>query len=232
MANPLHLMLQKKRVLLFDLFHTLTDRIPTHKPTTSEILGIQPKDWNEQLFMRSRARHSGELRDPYEIIRKMAHAIDSSISEAKIEFATNLRMQRFNETLEKIPQSNVIALQKLRSLGKKIVLVSNADFTEIIAWNRSPIAPLFDATIFSCEVGFVKPEREIYELAMNKLSAVVADCAFIGDGACNELEGAKNLGMTTVMMKGIVQEIYPDEIPHRRKFADYEIDRIIQLVEN
>jgi len=117
-------------------------------------------------------------------------------------------------------------------LGKKIALVSNADFNEIVAWNRSPIAPLFDVTIFSCEVGFVKPEREIYELAMNRLSATVPDCVFIGDGACNELEGAKKLGMTTVMMKGIVQEIYPEEIPNRRKFADYEIDRIIQLVEN
>ncbi len=232
MTNPLQLMIQTKRVFLFDLFHTLTSRIPNHNPTTSEILEIHPKAWSDQLFMHSRERHSGELRDPYEILRKMAHAIDPSISEAKIEFATNLRMQRFIETLEKIPQSNVIALQKLRVMGKKVALVSNADFTEIVGWNRSPIAPLFDVTIFSCEVGFVKPEREIYELAMKKLSATVDECVFIGDGACNELEGAKNLGITTIMMTGVIKDIYPEEIPNRRKFADYEIDQIIQLVKN
>lgn len=231
MDNHLHLMLRKKRCLLFDLFHTLTDRIPTHHPTTSEILGIKSQDWNEQLFKRSRERLSGEMRDPHEILKKMAQAIDPSISEEKIKLATNLRMQRFIETLEKIPQSNIIALQNLRNLGKKMALVSNADFTEIIAWNRSPIASLFDATIFSCEVGFVKPEREIYELAMKQLSATVADCVFVGDGACNELEGAKNLGITTIIMTGVIKELYPAEISNRRKFADYEIERIDQLVE-
>ncbi len=111
MANPLHLMLQKKRVLRFDLFHTLTDRIPMQKLTTSEILGVPQKAWNDQLFKQSRERLSGEIRDPREILRKMAHAIDSSISEDKIDFAANVRMQRFIESLEKIPPQNVVVLK-------------------------------------------------------------------------------------------------------------------------
>jgi FMN phosphatase YigB (HAD superfamily) len=49
----------------------------------------------------------------------------------------------------------------------------------------------------------VKPEPEIYRLAMRNLSVGPADCIFVGDGGSEELRGARDLGITTVMITDI-----------------------------
>jgi len=53
---------------------------------------------------------------------------------------------------------------------------------------------------------------------------------FIGDGGSDELAGAKKVGLTTVMITGIIQELWPEKIPDRRKWADYEIVNITELL--
>lgn len=58
-------------------------------------------------------------------------------------------------------------------------------------WNKSPLSKLFDDTIFSYEVGYLKPQTEIYEIALKKMNVNSEGCIFIGDGGSDELRGAK-----------------------------------------
>ncbi|MCX6012007.1 MAG: hypothetical protein NTV30_01060, partial [Chloroflexi bacterium] len=78
-------------------------------------------------------------------------------------------MERFEGALLSIPQSSRVVLSKLRSLDKKTGLCSNAEVSEILAWPRCSIANLFNSTVFSCYAGYIKPDREIYELTMKEL---------------------------------------------------------------
>ena len=118
---------------------------------------------------------------------------------------------------------------KLKGSQKKIGLLSNADVTEIVAWPQSPICNLFDSVIFSCEVGYVKPERAIYEIALKSLGVQPEDAMFVGDGGARELEGAKAIGMTTVMIAGIIREIWPEKIEERKLCADHFIEKLDEL---
>ena len=219
--------------MIFDLFHTLTSLETTpgdSLPTTYETLGVDKDLWRDQLWKNSDDRLKGKLQDPFEIVASMAHAIDPEISNELVSEAVHNRIHNFEDALLHVPRGVVCVLRTLRALGKKIGLVSNADAMEAAAWERSPIAPLFDSVVFSCEVGLVKPQREIYELSLRRLGVTAETALFVGDGGSNELIGAKDIGLTTVMITGIVSELWPEKIPERRRHADYVIEKLAELV--
>lgn len=221
------------RAVIFDLFHTLTSLESVRAPGrgTSEILGVSRKEWNKQLLLYSEDRLRGKMRDPLEIIRKMARAINPDVSDEIIRQAVNNRIKRFKYTLEHIDPGTIITLARLRASGKLIGLISNGDLSEIAGWKNSPIKKYFDSVVFSCDVGYIKPEKEIYEICLKKLGVLSHECVFVGDGGCGELRGAKELGMTTVLTTHVIKIIWPEKIKENRKYADYEIDELKELLE-
>ena len=52
----------------------------------------------------------------------------------------------------------------------------------------------------------------------------------IGDGGSDELAGAQAMGFTTVMITGIIKEIWPERIDARREQADFVIEELDELV--
>jgi putative hydrolase of the HAD superfamily len=85
--------------------------------------------------------------------------------------------------------------------------------------------------IFSCDVGHVKPEKEIYETCLSRMQLESGHCLFVGDGSSRELEGAKKVGLRTVMVSGVIAKLWPEEIPKRRSHADHEIRTIPELLD-
>ncbi len=221
------------KAIIFDLFHTLTSLKSARSPgrSTKDILGVLRKDWNSQLLFHSDDRLRGRMKDPFEIIAKNAHAINPDISEKVIREAANNRINRFKFSLEHIEPTTIDVLERLRNLGKLLGLISNADVGEIAGWNDSPLKKYFDSVVFSCTVGYIKPEKEIYEICLNELGVLPGETIFVGDGGSEELRGAKELGMTAVLTTHVIKNIWPEKIDERRKYADYEIDDLKGLFE-
>lgn len=233
MSPSLTTTLSTKRAVIFDLFHTLTSLESTwgdHRPLTSTILGVSKDAWNQQLLERSRERLTGEKQDAFAIVADMARAIEPSIPDDVIRRAMENRIARFATALIQIPASTLQVLQTLRKNGQRIGLISNADVMEVAAWSKSPIASQFDSTIFSCHVGCAKPDAEIYRRSLVELGVTPAEAIFVGDGGSNELEGAQALGITTVMITGIIRELWPEKIPPRRPHADFVIEELAELI--
>jgi putative hydrolase of the HAD superfamily len=221
-----------KKVLLFDLFHTLTppESLWSDLPYTSELLGVSKEAWYKQLIENSMDRLKGIDKDPFIFIRQMAHAIDPGIPEFRIQDAVEKRIARLRCALVGITPDVQDTLKKLKESGKLIALVSNADVSEITGWGYSPIRDYFDTVIFSCDVCMAKPEPEIYHYALDKLHARAEDAVFIGDGGSDELRGAKECGISTIMIAGNIRDIWPEQIDARRKDADFVIEQISELV--
>jgi putative hydrolase of the HAD superfamily len=89
---------------------------------------------------------------------------------------------------------------------------------------------LFDTAVFSCHVGYAKPEREIYEIALKRLSLAPADAVLVADGAMDELKGAKSVGLSTIMVTGLVKHLPPQSMEKRRQYADFVIESLGDLV--
>jgi putative hydrolase of the HAD superfamily len=222
-----------KKVILFDLFQTL---VSLNTPEimniqTFEILGIKKEDWENELFDGSRERLTGKIKDPVQIITSIAHAINPEIKLDLIIKATSNRLLKFEKALVNVSENTINTLKTLKSMDKKLGLISNADFTEMSGWNKSPLNNLFDSVVFSCEVGYAKPDKEIYKYSLNELHVSIEDAVFVGDGASNELYGAKQIGLSTIMITQYIKDIFSEnEIKSRKIHADYVIDNINELV--
>ncbi len=224
-----------KDAVIFDLFHTLVSvrqTWDTRRPMAHEILGVSREAWTRELEANLHDLYVGLKKDPITAVADMARAIDPAISNTAIEAAADSIVDTFSRALLRVPVETITVLSQLRTLGKRIGLVSNASVMEVTAWERSPIAPFFDSVIFSCFAGCVKPDREIYEMCLEKLAVRPDQTVFVGDGGSDELEGARNVGITAVMVAGFIRDIWPDKIEERRRQSDAMIESVCELISN
>ena len=224
--------LQEYRAVIFDLFHTLTSADVLRLPGrgTSEVLGVPREAWNEQLLRNSDDRLRGKITDPFMIIAQMARAIDNTITDETIKEAVENRIKRFQCALMNVEDSTRVTLRELRRMGKSLGLISNADVNEISGWDDSPLKPFFDCVVFSCRVGYVKPEKEIYERALRELGVEARHVLYVGDGGSDELRGAKDVGMSTVLTTHVIKQFWPERIVKARQHADFEIKELIEII--
>jgi putative hydrolase of the HAD superfamily len=197
------------------------------------MLGVDRRAWDRVLIETSRWRLVGEERDPFTIFRRLVDQVDRTITDERAREVLARRTERFGDCFRNIPEANVSMLRRLRADGYRIALLSNADVMDVEPFLTSPLAGLFDAEIFSCDVGCAKPEPEIYRKCLEALGLAAADCIFVGDGGSDELQGAKAVGLRTIFVSGVIEELWPERIGPRREIADahvqwaWEVPRIM-----
>ena len=222
----------KKQVVIFDLFFTLitTDLVDDEYPPTEQVLGVKESDWCKQVFDATHPRFTGDKSDPCQIIGSLAHAIDPGISESVIRQATDQRIARFERILGNVPQSTLSTLSALRAQGLKTALISNADRIETGTWNQSPLAPLFDVTVLSWQVGFAKPDPRIYQHCLERLNMTASQGVFVGDGGSSELSGARAVGLLPIYVTGMAPPLTEEEVNSRVASAAHVITDLRELV--
>ncbi len=220
------------RGVIFDLFHTLTgpESARAELPKTYEILGIDSVEWNSAVFEHSHWRLAGEIRDPVQIVRTLAHRINPDIPEALIIQAALIRQRRSKAALNSIPIANVQLLSTLRQHGFRLGLISNLDASELAGWSGSPLDGAFDAELFSCEIGVVKPDTAIYVECLKRLGLAAPECIFVGDGGSNELSGARQVGLHTILFSGVIRELWPNRIAALEESADAHVHALSDIM--
>lgn len=193
------------KAIYFDLFFTLI--IPEYDKEYSEfdILNLSVCEWEKyaedvDLY---RERALGLVKSEREIIEKIAAKIPFDVSDIQKEKLLIAREKRMETALQNVSENITGILKMLKSKGLKLGLISNADIIDCKYWEKSALAAFFDDAIFSCNVGFLKPDKRIYELAMQNLNVLPSECLFVGDCGSNELYGAKSVGMKTVFTEAL-----------------------------
>jgi putative hydrolase of the HAD superfamily len=228
----------KKRAVLFDLFFTLIDPLKDDYSPESEyaVLKVERGEferWNEIDY---NLRASGKIRGPYNVFRHIVRG--HSIDEALLLRAAEARLERIRRALCGVDAQKLALLKKLRELGFMICLVSNADDMDKHYWQSSPLQSCFDQTIFSCDAGLLKPDPRIYRLALERLgldpeprrAGSPPQCFYVGDGGHEELRGAGEAGMTTVLTTEYITQVWPEKIPALRQNADYEVAKLEDIL--
>ena len=192
--------MQKYTTVFFDLFNTLISvgEVPASIGRfTADILGFDHEQWNTACFS---AKH--EICRPTEheeVLHTLAKNIDPDINPERVKEATLHRQRRFDYALQQVRNDVLDVLRQLKGHGIKLCLVSNASTAEVAAWSDSPLASLFDNALFSCECGLKKPDIKIFQHALEQMESDKHNCLFVGDGGSDELVGAYQTGLTTVL---------------------------------
>lgn len=90
-------------------------------------------------------------------------------------------------------------VEEVRGHGVPCVLVSNS--WGMSGYPRALLDAAFDALVFSGEVGMRKPDREIFEHAVDRVGARLEQCVFIDDAPAN-VAAAQRHGLTAVLHQG------------------------------
>ncbi len=92
-------------------------------------------------------------------------------------------------------------LQKLRAMGLKIGIVTNglkSDYRQIL--EKVELLDFFDVKVGIDNVGKMKPHRDIFLYALNKLEVSPSETVFVGDELIADYEGAKKAGLTPLLI--------------------------------
>jgi len=91
-------------------------------------------------------------------------------------------------------------LRALRERGFTLGIVSNADGRVASTLAAKGTAEYFTAVIDSHIVGVEKPEARIFEIALERCNASPEDTIFIGDIYEIDIRGARNAGLTPLLL--------------------------------
>ncbi len=93
-----------------------------------------------------------------------------------------------------------VALERIRSLGYRMVVVSNSDGSMRRNVESIGFAQLFDALIDSSVVGFEKPDPRIFHVALETIGARPDSTVHVGDLYAADVVGARAAGVHAVLL--------------------------------
>jgi HAD superfamily hydrolase (TIGR01509 family) len=154
--------------------------------------------------------------------------------------------------MRKFPHVNPEAGPTLRAFRKsypdlKIALISNAARsadTYKRTLNALGIGRYFDHLVISCEVGYLKPRKEIFEHALKLLDVKPKEALHIGDLFRTDVIGAVSCGMnaclysglwtkyTQIQNEGTMPSWAGEHLPHNFKASKGQIVREIQRLQD
>ena len=185
------------KAILFDLYETLVTEqgtTPVRASSLGEALGLAPTAFRP-IWKKLRYRVvRGELsfaRGLTEVGAQLGVAVDPAV----IRGICAGRVREKASLFQQINPGLVDVIRGLHDQGVRLAVVSNCFAEDVAAWPSCTVAPLFDAAVFSFEVGVAKPEPAIYLEAAARLRVRPVDALFVGDGADDELLGAERAGL-------------------------------------
>lgn len=219
------------KAVFFDLFFTLITPAYRKKSNEFDILGLSVEEWEKYAEDDSlyRERALGAVSSEMEIIEKIAAIMPFEVSDIQNQKILEARRERMRAALQNISDDLLDILRILKMWGVKIGLISNADRIDCRYWKESKLFSFFDDAVFSCEAGLLKPDRNIYELAMRRLEVSPDACLFVGDGGSDELYGAKSAGMRTVFTEALERKTGEDR-SRIMAYADHHIQNFRELL--
>ena len=128
---------------------------------------------------------------------------------------------------EELYTDTVFVLDEL-SKRYQIGVIANQSLGTAERLKQKGILKYIDLVIASAEEGVAKPDKRIFEIALQRANCRPENTVMIGDRVDNDIVPAKKLGMKTVWIKQGFGKYW--KIVDQEEIADYEIDNLTTLL--
>lgn len=193
--------------VIFDLFGTLVDNMTPARfggmlMAMATHVGADPvafqRTWcNDPELIENRM--TGRDGSPEACVRAVCRRLGMTPSDQAIQQAGRIRVAHQRDVVVPRPDA-VDTLRTLRERGLKIGLMSDCSREIEDLWKRTELSALVDVPLLSAVVGMHKPQPEFYALACERLGVSPGRTLYVGDGASDELRGARQAGMEAVLI--------------------------------
>ena len=192
------------KVVFFDLFETLVTQKQPDRPTADSFAARLGLDLDEvRAWWRGsiRDRMTGKYSTYEQTVSALCGALAAPLDAGVLQEICEDRLRRKRAYLLGVESDVLQVLTRLADAGWTLGIVSNTSPDEVASWPECPLRDLVDDVVFSCEIGHMKPDADIYRLACKRLNVAPAGSLFVGDGGSDELRGAAAVGMRPVQAK-------------------------------
>lgn len=189
------------KAVIFDLWETLID-------------------WDQELARVMQQRMAelvgGDFQDRWSAYRNRYNEpirtalANTGVPRTLIEDVCAVRAEYVRESL--VPREGAIeTLRTLRERGYLVGLITVCTEEVETQWASSEFVGLFDAEVFSSSVGMSKPDPRIYQHCCELLGVEPHEAVFVGDGANDELAGARRVGMEAILIHRVGEDpLWPE----------------------
>lgn len=124
----------------------------------------------------------------------------------------NFNVDKFSEKYEiyylkhTTPDRNILIMALKLKNNYRVALLSNMDIFRVRANRKRNMFSYFDTAVLSADVGYMKPEKEIFEILLKKLDVKPNEVVFVDDNEKN-LRMAKRFGMEVVLFRNYEQMV-------------------------
>ena len=176
-----------------------------------EVLQIDPKGERYEKLSRGFGIPAKEIKNFIEAHRseiwlgKLNNRKFCDLVKRKFEVKKDI-LPIWEKVYNEIPLNKEI-IKILPELKKnyRLAVISNAHEASSSV-RKEKFAKIFEFMIFSCDVGFVKPQKEIFDIALGKLKLKPEECVMIDDNE-KKLSTPSQMGFKTILFKSNSQLI-------------------------
>lgn len=178
------------KAVVFDLWETLIDWDPDAAAVMNERIDALTEPGFRERWYAAPNRYVAPVREVLAGVGVPPEAMDE-VCAVRTEFVRHCLVPRLGA---------VETLRALREDGRLVGLITVCTEDVELLWPESAFAGLFDAEVFSNAVGLSKPDPRIYLHCCELLGVEPHEAVFVGDGANDELAGARRVGMEAVLI--------------------------------
>lgn len=185
---------------------------------------------DESLVYENRMRYIAQtINVTYEYIYKSALKFYKRNQKGDLELFKlyNLEELEWNCDEEKLYVDTKECLKKLKC-KYKIGIIANQSFGTTERLENFGILKYIDLVIASAEEGVAKPNKKIFEIALNKSGCEPNQAIMIGDRIDNDIVPAKALGMKTIWVKQGFRQYW--NVQGEDESADLVVDNLTEIV--
>lgn len=183
----------KYKYIIFDCFGTLV---------SDEEIAEKAKILREKLSEAENSIYIAHWRDWH----RNSYSLDkflNDINSTGLFNAEKIDLIKARVTFDSfnLYQDTLTTLKSLKENGYKLAILSNASpSAKVLYQKENNLNSLIDNVFWSCDLGCGKPEKQIFNIVINKLNCKKEEALYVGDSYENDYLGAKNSGIDSILI--------------------------------
>lgn len=200
--------MSKVTACIFDLGNTLMS-IPREfdeEECLARVLGLPDSDSVRSIIYRICDREPGLS------VESFLEHFDAAVNPAADSVLREQLLRAWMESIDAaiLSEGALSLLDDLRARGIRLALVSNTPPTSHLIVDRLGLRERFDSLVFSCDVGFLKPDPRIFQCALTQLGTGCDQTVVVGDKIRTDILGGAILGLKSILLETRMQSIVED----------------------
>lgn len=182
------------KAIVFDLFNTLVE-IPN--PDRPMVQLMHRLNLSNADFRRAKKTL---MQQNFDNLAAMAKFLSPSAEGNYDELEEILKSE--TERIRLYPET-IDTLEKLQAKGYPIYLLSNLATPYKACVKQLGLEPYFDHIFFSCDIGKLKPDSDLYQLVSDTINIPKEEILMVGDSLKSDYRGGINAGLQAVLVDRI-----------------------------